>query len=133
MVICYLGVGSNLGDRIKNIKQAIRKINLLENTRVLKQSSLIQTDPVGCPLGQPRFLNASLKISTSLSPTALLKELKTIEKQLDRIKTVRNGMRTIDLDILLYADRIIRNKNLTVPHPRLFARDFVMKPLAEII
>ena len=133
MEICYLGVGSNLGNRKLNIKQAVRKINLLKNTKVLKQSPFIQTDPVGGAAGQPKFLNAALKINTGLSPLKLLKELKIIEKELGRRKSVRNAARTIDLDILLYGNRIIREKKLIIPHPRLFLRDFVIKPLAEVL
>ncbi|MDD5568632.1 MAG: 2-amino-4-hydroxy-6-hydroxymethyldihydropteridine diphosphokinase [Candidatus Omnitrophica bacterium] len=133
MVICYLSLGSNLGNRRKNIGQAIRKINLLKDTKVLKHSSIIETDPVGGPRNQPKFLNASLKISTLLSPLKLLKKIKIIEKEMGRVKSMRNGPRVIDLDILLYGDKIIREKNLIVPHPRMFVRDFVIKPLAEVI
>lgn len=133
MVVCFLGVGSNLGNKRRNIKQAIRKINLLKNTRVLKQSKLIETEPVGAPLNHPKFLNSALKISTGLSPLNLLNGLKTIEKELGRKHTVRNGPRTIDLDILLYADKVIKNKGLVIPHPRMFARNFVIRPLLEII
>jgi len=132
-MIVYLGVGSNLGNRKNNIEEGIRKINRLKNTKVLKQSSFIQTDPEGGPGGQPKFLNAALKISTNLSALKLLKRLKKIEKELGRTKAIRNGPRTIDLDILLYGDRMIRSKELIVPHPRMFDRDFVIKPLAEII
>ena len=101
MVICYIGVGSNLGDRVKNIKSAIKEIGALKRTKVMKASKLIETKPVGGLKLQPKFLNAALKIKTSLFPVALLKNLKIIEKQLGRVKTVRNGPRTIDLDILL--------------------------------
>jgi len=133
MVICYLGIGSNLGNRRKNIKLAIQKISALKDTEVIKSSRMIETEPVGGPVGQGKFLNAALKIRTSLSPLILLKKLKSIEKQLGREKTVRNGPRTIDLDILFYGDRIINSKNLTIPHPRVFEREFVIKPLLEII
>ncbi len=133
MVICYLGIGANLGNRRKNIEEAIKKIKELKQTKVLKVSRLIQTKPVGGPSGQPDFLNAALKIQTRITPLNLLKELKTIEKELGRVKTVRNGPRTIDLDILFYGNKIIQSKVLTVPHPRMFAREFVLKPLAEVI
>ncbi|MFA7652215.1 MAG: 2-amino-4-hydroxy-6-hydroxymethyldihydropteridine diphosphokinase [Candidatus Omnitrophota bacterium] len=133
MEICYLGVGSNLGNRRLSIKQAVSRINLLENTRVLKKSAFIQTAPVGGPAGQPKFLNAALKIRTGLAPLRLLKELKIIEKGLGRTKGVRNAPRTIDLDILLYGDRVVRTEKLVIPHPRMFVRDFVIKPLSEII
>jgi 2-amino-4-hydroxy-6-hydroxymethyldihydropteridine diphosphokinase len=133
MVICYLGVGSNLGDRKNNIKAAIKKINLLKNTKVIKQSSFIQTNPIGGPIGQPKFFNAVFKIKTSLLPVNLLKALKNIEKQLGRVKTVKNGPREIDLDILLYGDKVVNQKGLIIPHPRMFERDFVLMPLAEVI
>jgi len=133
MVICYLGVGSNLGDRNRNIKEAIKKINLLKDTQVIKISKIIETKPVGGVPAQGNFLNAALKIQTRISPLKLLKDLKEIEKDLGRVKTVRYGPRAIDLDILFYGDRIINTKELAIPHPRLFARDFVLKPLSEVI
>lgn len=133
MNICYLGVGTNLGDRHKNIKTAIKEINALSNTKVIKTSKLIETKPQGGPLNQNDFLNGALKINTKLSPAVLLKQLKRIERSLGRKKTVRNGPRVIDLDILLYGDKIIDTKRLIVPHPRMFERDFVITPLSEII
>ena len=131
--ICYLSLGSNLGSRRRNIKDAIRGVRLLNKTKVLKQSRLIYTDPVGGPAGQPRFLNAALRIHTALNPKMLLKNLKAIEKKLGREKNMRNGPRKIDLDILLYGDKIIKKKDLVIPHPRMFAREFVIKPLSEVI
>ncbi len=133
MAICYLGIGSNLGNRRKNIKLAVKKINALKNTCVLKESKVIESLPAGGPSGQPDFLNAALKIKTKLSPINLLKELKRIEKDLGRTKTARFGPRVIDLDILLYGDRIMRGERLTIPHPRMFGRDFVTRPLAEVL
>ena len=133
MVTCYLGIGSNLGDRLKTIKSAVKKINTLKDTKVIKLSKIIETHPVGGPVGQPKFLNAALKISTVLPPRILLKELKNIEKNLGRKKSVRFGPRTIDLDILFYGNEIINSSNLKIPHPRIFERDFVIKPLLEII
>jgi len=88
---------------------------------------------VGGPAGQPDFLNAAVKIDTRLSPCSLLSRLKGIEKQLGRKKGVRFGPREIDLDILLYSDKVIKSKRLTVPHPRMFMRDFVIKPLEQIL
>jgi len=133
MVICYLGVGSNLGDRRKNMKLAVKKIKALPGTKILKQSSLLESLPCGGPSGQPRYLNAALKISTGFSPLNLLKKLKKIERDLGRFGGVRFGPRIIDLDILLYGDKIIKNKLLTIPHPRMFDRDFVIKPLVEVL
>lgn len=133
MHTCYIGVGSNLGNRRKNIKLAIGKITALRKTKVIKISKLIKSAPAGGPRGQGKFLNGALKIETKLSPATLLNELKNIECQLGRIKTVRNGPRVIDLDILLYADKIINTSKLVIPHPRMFYRDFVIKPLLEIL
>jgi len=133
MVICYLGIGSNLGNRRKNIKTAVKEINDLKDTKVVRLSKIIETKPVGGPLGQANFLNAALKIATNLSAFTLLKELKMIETKLGRNKQVRWGPRTIDLDILFYSDKVINRKNLKVPHPRISEREFVIKPLLEII
>jgi dihydroneopterin aldolase / 2-amino-4-hydroxy-6-hydroxymethyldihydropteridine diphosphokinase len=132
-VICYLGVGSNLGDRRNNIKSAVRKINALKETKVIKLSRIIETEPVGGPRAQAKFLNAALKIRTAFSPAALLRNLKNIEKELGRKKAARWGPRSIDLDILFYGDRIVNTGGLKIPHPRISERRFVLEPLSEII
>lgn len=133
MVICYLGVGSNLGDRGKNIKLAVKLIRALKDTKIIKTSKLLESSPCGGPVGQANYLNAALKISTNFSPLVLLKKLKKIESELGRIPSVRFGARVMDLDILLYGDRFMRSKNLIIPHPRMFKRDFVIKPLIEVL
>ena len=134
MVVCYLGLGSNLGNRRKNIKQAVRKINALTGTRALELSRIIETEPAGGPAKQNKFLNAALKIKTNLSALTLLKKLKTIEEESGRpARHRKNWPRFIDLDILFYGDRIINTKILQVPHPRMFERDFVLRPLSEIV
>lgn len=133
MVICYLGLGSNLGNRRRNIKLAVKKIGALKATRVIEESKMFDFSPVGGPSGQDNYLNAALKIQTKLSAINLLKKLKKLETELGRVKTVRFGPRTIDLDILLYGDKSIKAKKLTIPHPRLFCRDFVIKPLKEVL
>lgn len=133
MVVCYLGIGSNLGKRNKNIRLAIRKIKALKNTKLLKVSKVMETKPIGGPRNQNKFLNAAIKIKTGLSPSLLLKKLKRIEMELGRTKTVRYGPRTIDLDILFYGDSFIKRKNLSIPHPKVFQRKFVIGPLLEII
>ena len=132
MVICFLGIGSNLGDRRENIRKALKEISALKNTKIIKVSKIIETEPVGGP-AQGRFLNAAIKLETDILPITLLKELKKIERKLGRTRQVRNGPRTIDLDILFYADKIIKRKELTIPHPRIFEREFVLKPLSEIV
>jgi len=133
MAVCYLGIGSNLGKRKENIRLAIQRVAGLKDTRVLKKSRIIKSSAVGGPAGQPEFLNAVLKIETKFPALFLLKELKDIEKQMGRKQTVRFGPRIIDLDILLYADKLMRSKKLIIPHPRMFCRDFVIKPLMEVL
>jgi len=132
MAICYIGLGSNLGDRKKNIKKALDYLAGTKGIKIEKISGIYETDAVGGP-PQGRFLNAAIKIKTSLSPQLLLKTIKKIEKKSGRRESVRWGPRQIDLDILLYASKIIKTRGLTVPHPRMFEREFVLKPLREII
>jgi len=128
----FLGIGANLGDRRKNIKSAVERIRALKATKVVRISKIISSKPAGGP-AQPDFLNGAVKIKTGLPPAKLLRELKNIEKDLGRVKTVRYGPRPIDLDILLYSHRIIQRPGLSIPHPRMFEREFVLKPLLEII
>ena len=132
-VTCYIAVGSNLGDRRKNILSAIKKIKALKDTKVLKVSKLIETNPVGGPCLEGKFLNGALKIETKISPRTLLNKFKKIEQELGRTKSAINRSRTIDLDILLYSDKIINTKKLVIPHKRMFEREFVLKPLTEVI
>lgn len=134
MAVCYLGIGSNLGNRRQNIRLAIGKIDQLEATKVIKISRLHETEPVGGPKAQGKFLNAALKIKTKFSPSRLLKKLKAIERQLGRNGCyLHYGPRTIDLDMLFYADKFINRENLKIPHPKVFEREFVMRPLLEIL
>lgn len=133
MVTSYIGIGSNLGDRKKNIEISLQKIKRLPHTSLLKVSKIIETLPVGGPSGQGKFLNAALKIKTGISPLVLLKNLKKIEKELGRVKGVRNGPRTIDLDILLYGTGNINKKGLRIPHEKMYEREFVLRPLREIL
>jgi 2-amino-4-hydroxy-6-hydroxymethyldihydropteridine diphosphokinase len=131
MATVYLGIGSNLGNRKKNIEDAVTSLRK-NHISILKRSTIIETDPVGGPPDQGKFLNGVLKAQTELSPNELLNLLKHIEQELGRTKTVLNGPRIIDIDILLYDDLILQTPQLTLPHPRMFARDFVMNPLKEI-
>lgn len=128
---CYIGIGSNLGDREKNIRQAVDMINRLRKTKVEKTSSIIETLPVGGP-AQGKFLNAAVKIQTGLSAHGLLACLQRIESELGRVRRVKNGPRTIDLDILFFNDMKINDKDLILPHPRIKEREFVLVPLKEI-
>ena len=130
MAIVYLGIGSNLGNRLQNIERAIEALKA-HQIQILKPSTIIETDPVGNSK-QNKFLNAVLKTETSHPPQALLKILQSIEKELLRVKTLVNGPRTIDLDILLYDRLSLQTPELTIPHPRMLKRDFVMNPLKEI-
>ena len=127
----YLGLGSNLGERRKNIEASLDLLMENPSIRVKKISSLIETEPEGVKK-QPFFLNGVVEIETDLSPFLLLKFLKSIEKALGRKSARRWGPRIIDLDILLYSDLIIDDDNLKIPHPLLTERDFVLAPLKEI-
>ncbi len=133
MAICYLGLGSNLGDRKKNIQLAIDFLRDIDGIRIESSSALYETDPQGCPYGSPKFLNGVIKIKTTLGPEQLLMTLKSIEKKLGR-KGVKQKFspRPIDLDILFYANKKINLPNLKIPHQHLRERDFVLKPLKEI-
>ncbi|HAH21947.1 MAG TPA: hypothetical protein DCL49_13745 [Candidatus Omnitrophica bacterium] len=133
MITCYLGLGSNLGEREKNITTAVRFLNSEKDIKVIKASGLYETRPQGCPQGTPFFLNAAIKINTRLKPRSLLRTCKHIERLLGRKKTrKRFSSRPIDLDILFYGRQKINLPDLKVPHPRLGERDFVIKPLKEI-
>ncbi len=127
----YIGIGSNLGDRLSHINSAIKELGNTPEIAIEKISSLIETEPVGGP-AQGKFLNGVIKIETKLSPRKLLYALQNIENKLKRIRTVKNGPRTIDLDILLYGSETVAEDDLMIPHPRMFEREFVMRPLLEI-
>lgn len=127
--LVYLGLGSNLGEREKNLQAAARA--LPSKMRVLRASSIIETEPWGFK-DQPWFLNQVLETETNLAPTELLAYLKTLEKSLGRQANFRYGPRLIDIDILLYGSQIIELDSLTIPHPRLAEREFVLRPLCEL-
>ena len=129
MAIAYLGLGSNLGDREANLKSALKQLG--QEARIVKVSSLYETEPVGYK-DQPWFLNCACSVETDLSPQALLKLAKTIETKLGRKPTLRFGPRLIDIDILFYDDLILDSPDLVIPHPRLVERAFVLVPLKEI-
>jgi 2-amino-4-hydroxy-6-hydroxymethyldihydropteridine diphosphokinase len=127
--LSYLGLGTNLGDRIQNLRSA--QTALPPQVQVLRASRIYETPPWGF-IAQPAFLNQVLEVQTGLAPLALLEYLKKIEVDLGRIPTFRYGPRQIDIDILSYADQIIEYPNLTIPHPRLSERAFMLVPLAEL-
>jgi len=125
----YLGLGTNLGDRAENLRTALAR--LTEVVRVTAVSSVYETEPWGIR-EQPRFLNMAVGGVTELEPEALLAAVKNIEREMGRTDGVRYGPRLIDIDILLYDDRIVSMHGLVIPHPRLAERAFVLVPLAEI-
>jgi len=129
LVTVYLGLGSNLGDRQHNLIKAIEL--LAQQMRVEQMSSLYETEPVGYS-EQPRFLNAVCQVTTSLSPEELLSLVKEIEAALGRVPSFPNAPRPIDIDILFYANQVIHSPQLTIPHPCLEERAFVLVPLLEI-
>jgi 2-amino-4-hydroxy-6-hydroxymethyldihydropteridine diphosphokinase len=125
----YVGLGSNLGDREQTLRRALDLLG--EHVELVAVSSFRQTEPVGV-LDQPRFVNAAARIRTSLPPRALLDLLLATERALGRERRERWGPRTVDLDLLLYGDDVLDEPGLTVPHPRLHERAFVLEPLAEL-
>lgn len=131
MAVAYIAFGSNLGDRNKNIQDAIKALKAHPSIKVKKISSIMETKPEGGP-PQPKFLNCVLEMQTGLSPHGLLKFLQKIESDLGRKRTVKNGPRTIDLDIIFYDDKVINKPDLVIPHPKWRQRQFVLKPLCEI-
>lgn len=132
MPICYIGLGSNLNNPPQQIAHALQAIDALPESQRLQTSSLYHTKPVG-PQDQPDFVNAVTKISTELTPRALLQQLQAIERQQGRRPSYRWGPRVIDLDILLYGEQTIHEPDLIIPHPRMWERAFVMDPLSELM
>ena len=126
MTVAYVGLGANLGDREGTIRAAVAQL-----PGVVAVSSLRETDPVGVT-DQPQFLNGVAALETELPPRELLDVLLTVERRLGRERRERWGPRTIDLDLLLYGDEVIDEDGLTVPHPRLRERRFVLEPLADL-
>ncbi len=128
----YLGFGSNVGDKLFNIFEALRLLSLQQNITLNKLSSIYETKPVGYS-EQDDFLNMVASLKTTLSPFELHNYTKEIEQKLHRIRTVRYGPRTIDIDILLFDELKLNQEELTIPHPRITERAFVLVPLLEII
>lgn len=131
MAIAFIALGSNLQDPIQQVKRAFDAIAQLPETALLKQSSLYRTAPVGYD-NQPDFINAVVKAKTTLAPEALMRHLLAIEKQFGRERPFPNAPRILDLDLLLYDGLCMQSDLLTLPHPRMQDRGFVMLPLAEI-
>jgi len=127
----FLGLGSNLGNRHIYLEKAINTLRLIPGIRILKRSSIFETEPVGYNL-QNDFLNIVIEISCALDPVVLLETIKSVELSLGRFKTVRWGPRIIDIDILFFDDRTIDLPILRIPHPEMYNRRFVLEPLLEI-
>lgn len=130
MLIVYIGIGSNIGDRKENCRKAIKLLK--ENgIAIKKQSAMYETEPWGVK-DQPKFINMAIEVETDKKPEELLRILKEIEKEIGRAESVKWGPRVIDLDILFYDDMILKTQDLEIPHPLIHERAFVLKPLCEI-
>ena len=130
--IAYLGLGSNMGDRVVQIEEAIAMLDQLPGTHVLRRSPLYESKPWG-KTDQPDFLNMVVVLSTNIDPRILLHHCKEIETQLGRKSGERWGPRPIDIDILLYDEMHLESATLTLPHPRIWERQFVLRPLADLL
>jgi 2-amino-4-hydroxy-6-hydroxymethyldihydropteridine diphosphokinase len=130
-VRCYIGLGSNLDNPERHVTTAFEQLAEIGGCHLVTHSSLYRSDPVG-PQDQPDFINAVAELHTSLEPETLLDQLQAIEQRHQRVRERHWGPRTLDLDLLLYGDRQIQTSRLTVPHPHIRERAFVLWPLAEI-
>ena len=131
MVKAYLGLGSNIGNRELQLNEAIKILHAYQGIQVTQVSHIYETEPVGYT-NQPKFLNLCIEIETELNPQSLLKCCLATEQQLHRKREIRWGPRTLDVDILLFGDQIIEQDKLSVPHPRMKERSFVLIPLNDI-
>ena len=130
-IICYIGIGSNLGDSLKKTKQAIGFISRIKGVELKTVSSFYKTEPVGIKK-QNSFINAVAEIKTALSPISLFRELQSIENEMGREREVKGGPRIIDLDLLFFGQNVIKEENLIIQHPEIHKRRFVLEPLCEI-
>ena len=131
MSTAFVGLGANLGEPERQVKQAFFDLEAIPHTRVVRTSSLYRSDPVGYA-AQPPFLNAVAELDTGLAPDRLLAELQAIEARHARSRSFPNAPRTLDLDLLLFGDAILDFPGLQIPHPRMHERAFVLVPLLEI-
>jgi len=130
-ITAFIALGGNLDDPAAQVRHGIDELAALPHTRLQRASALYRSTPVGYR-DQPDFINAVAQVATQLVPRELLEALLAIEHRHGRVRGVPNGPRTLDLDLLLYGDRSVREPGLVVPHPRMHERAFVMAPLAEI-
>jgi 2-amino-4-hydroxy-6-hydroxymethyldihydropteridine diphosphokinase len=126
----YIAVGSNI-EPFERIPRCLQELTRIRDSRLIAESSRYLTRPWGVE-GQANFVNLVVALDTALSPVELLRETQAIEARLERVKTIRNGPRTIDLDILLYGEEVVDEEHLRIPHPGLQERDFMLVPLMEI-
>jgi len=129
--IAFIGLGSNLEDPRSQLQRAFAELDRLPETRLIARSSLYRSAPLGYP-DQPEFVNAVAEVATALTPQALLQALLQIEHEHGRERTFRNAPRTLDLDVLLYDNTQLHEHGLTLPHPQMHLRAFVLQPLLEI-
>jgi len=127
----FLSLGSNLGDRLGNLRRAVKRLKESDEIEVEEISPVYETEPVGSQ-DQGWFLNLVLRVQTSLEPLALLEQLLSVEDGMGRSREKKRGPRNIDLDILLFDDRVVKSERLTIPHPRMHERKFVLVPLTQI-
>lgn len=126
----YLALGSNLGDRLELLREAVRRLGGTDAIEVVRSSRVYETEPVGPP--QPAYLNAVVEIRTTLGPRELLEACRAVEDDLGRVRTERWGPRTIDVDILTFDELTVDDPDLQIPHPRMHERGFVLVPLGEL-
>jgi len=131
MVISYIALGSNLDDPQAQLERAFKALNLIPKSQLGQCSHRYLSDPMG-PQDQPRFINAVAELRTELTPLDLLAQLQALELAQGRRRDRHWGPRTLDLDLLLYGDLVLCSEQLTIPHPGLYQRNFVLYPLAEI-
>jgi len=129
--VAYLGLGTNLGDRAANLRDAIERLTSAE-CRVTRESSIYETEPRDV-LDQPWFLNQVIEVETTLFPMQLLARVQRIEREMGRKPVVAKGPRLIDIDILLFGSATVSSPDLEIPHPRMWQRRFVLEPLAELV
>jgi 2-amino-4-hydroxy-6-hydroxymethyldihydropteridine diphosphokinase len=129
--VAYIALGTNLGDKRRNLNKALQFISFIRNTIITKVSSIYRTSAEGMR-NQPNFLNAVIEVRTAMSSKTFLKTLLKTEKQMSRKRRLGWEPRIIDLDILLYNNEVIRSRDLVIPHPRMHKRRFVLEPLSEI-
>jgi 2-amino-4-hydroxy-6-hydroxymethyldihydropteridine diphosphokinase len=132
VTVGHVGVGSNLGDRLANLKQAVSLLDNAEGVRVVRTSPVYETAPVGGPT-QPAFLNAVAEVDVHGPARLLLQACLGVEAEMGRVRNERWGPRVIDLDVLLFGDERIDEQDLIVPHPRMYERAFVLVPLADLV